>query len=231
MTLSMPAKAFETGTKPARPLLPRPARPGRAHAAGIGVTIAAHLLVAAGLLFGLEVTRAPMAARPIYVDMVKVQTKPQTRPAAPKFSLPAQVVVPPPMIEIAPPPAPSAITATPPRPPAPLPAMPAPAPVETPAWNGQAGYYAGLLAWLERFKQYPAAARAAHVEGQVFVHFVMTRDGVVQSAEIARSSGRPALDREALAMVQRAGRLPPMPAEMKGETLNAVIGPITFRLR
>jgi TonB family protein len=58
----------------------------------------------------------------------------------------------------------------------------------------------------------------------------MRRDGTVQSAEIAKSSGRPALDREARAMIQRAGRLPPMPAEMKGETLNGVIGPITFTL-
>ena len=66
--------------------------------------------------------------------------------------------------------------------------------------------------------------------GRIGDDIPLRRDGTVQSAEIAKSSGRPALDREALAMVARAGKLPPMPSEMKGETLNGVIGPITFSL-
>ncbi len=225
MTLSLPASAFEP------PCVRHAIRLGGERAIGIAATIAAHLLVAAGLLYGIHVAGAPRAETPITVEIVKEEQKPERKPAAmPKFSPPSQVVAPPPQIEIAPPPPANAITATPPRPPA-LPQPPAPsAPVKAPAWNGQASYYAGLLAYLDRFKQYPAAARAAHIEGQVFVHFVMRRDGTVESAEIANSSGRPALDREALAMIQRAGKLPPMPAEMTGETLNGVIGPITFSL-
>ena len=227
MTLSLPANAFEL------PGRRRVRREGGEWAVGIAITVAAHLLAVAALIYGVEVTRAPRTETPITVDIMQDRKKPEIKPVAtPKFVPPAEASVPPPLIEIAPPPPASAITATPPRPPTPLqpPAPIAPVPVEAPAWNGQANYYASLLAWLERFKQYPAAARAAHVEGQVFVHFVMTRDGTVLSAEIAHSSGRPALDREALAMIQRAGRLPPMPAEMKGDTFDGVIGPITFAL-
>jgi protein TonB len=226
MTMSLPASAFEPSRQQ------RAQRQGGERATGIAITIAAHLVAAAALIYGVEVARAPMAEMPITIDIVKEEKKPEPKPAAPpKLAPPVEVSVPPPLIEIAPPPQANAITATPPRPPAlPQAAPPAPAPVEAPGWNGEVSYYASLLATLERFKQYPAAARAAHIEGQVFVHFVMRRDGTVLSAEIARSSGRPALDREALAMIARAGTLPPMPAEMKGETLNGVIGPITFAL-
>jgi protein TonB len=140
------------------------------------------------------------------------------------------VTAPPPVIEIAAAPPTNAIAASPPRPAAPPPVIAAPAPVAAPAWNGQADYIAGLLAYLDRFKQYPAAARSAHIEGVVYVHFVMARDGTVRSAEIARSSGRPLLDREALAMIARAGRLPSMPAPMKGDVLDGIIGPIRFSL-
>jgi len=229
MTLSLPANAFEPGLPHFR--RPRRTRPPRERAISVAIVIAAHLLAAAALVYGIEVTHAPMAAKPIFVEMIKAQKKPEEkRPPPPKFASPVPVTVPPPLIETAPPPPANPITVTPPRTATLSPQPAAPAPVAAPAWNGQAGYYAALLAYLERFKQYPAAARAAHVEGQVFVHFVMTRDGTVQSAEIAKSSGRPALDREALAMIQRAGKLPPMPEQMKGDTLNGVIGPISFVL-
>jgi protein TonB len=229
MTLSLPADAFPTERGLMQARTPRIARAPRERAVSIGITVAAHLLVVAGLVTGIQVTHAPKTEKPIFVEMVKAEKKVEIKPMAPpKFAPPTELNVPAPLIDIAP--APNAITAPPPRPVAPPPVAAAPAAVAAPSWNGQANYYASLLAYLERFKRYPAAARAAHIEGQVFVHFVMRRDGTVQSAEIAKSSGRPALDREALAMVARAGKLPPMPSEMKGETLNGVIGPITFSL-
>jgi protein TonB len=229
MTLSLPAGAFHSEQSLAHLRPSRTTRPPRERAVSIGVTVAAHLLVVAGLVTGIQVTHAPKTEKPIFVEMVKAEKKVEIKPMAPpKFAPPTELNVPAPLIDIAP--APNAITAPPPRPVAPPPVAAAPAAVAAPAWNGQANYYASLLAYLERFKRYPAAARAAHIEGQVFVHFVMARDGTVQSAEIAKSSGRPALDREALAMIARAGKLPAMPSEMKGETLNGVIGPITFSL-
>ena len=230
MTLSLPADAFHADRGLAHLRPSRTTRPPRERAVSIGITVAAHLLVVAGLVYGVQVTHTPKADKPIFVEMVKDQKKVEIKPMAPpKFAMPTELNVPAPLIDIAPPPAPNAITAPPPRPATPPPVAAAPAPVAA-AWNGQANYYASLLAYLERFKRYPAAARAAHIEGQVFVHFVMARDGTVQSAEIAKSSGRPALDREALAMIARAGKLPAMPSEMKDETLNGVIGPITFSL-
>jgi len=75
-----------------------------------------------------------------------------------------------------------------------------------------------------------ALTAAAHVEGAVLVHFLMARDGTVLKAEIYKSSGHAILDREALAIIQRAGKLPAMPEQMTGETLNGIIGPITFAL-
>lgn len=233
MSLSLSADAFE----PARSLphfrSQRPAKSPRERAMSVGITLAAHLLVAAGLVYGIGVTRQPKVEQPIFVEMVKTQRKPDVAPVPPpKFAAPQVAEMAPPMIDIAAPPPPNAITTVAPRPntpPAP-PVTAAPVPAEPPAWNGQASYYASLLTYLQRFKQYPAAARAAHIEGEVFVHFVMTRDGTVQLAEIAKSSGRPALDREALAMVQRAGKLPAMPEQMPGNALNGIIGPITFKL-
>ena len=232
MTLSLPAGAFEP-----HPGLPhfrtrRPQRPAGERAASIGIAIAAHMVVVAALIYGIQVTHAPRAEKPITIDIMKDQKTSEEKPVAPpKFAPPTEVTVPPPMFEIAEPP-PNAITAAPPRPAAPSqPPVPAtPAPVAAAPWNGQASYFGSLLAYLERFKQYPATARAAHVEGAVLVHFLMARDGTVLKAEIYKSSGHAILDREALAMIQRAGKLPAMPEQMTGETLNGIIGPITFAL-
>ena len=86
-----------------------------------------------------------------------------------------------------------------------------------------------LLAQLKRFKQYPRAARQAHIQGVVMLHFVMDAQGKVLRFEIAKSSGRPVLDNEALALIQRAQPLPPLPADFPGPTLDAVV-PIEFSL-
>ena len=61
------------------------------------------------------------------------------------------------------------------------------------------------------------------------LHFVMDADGKVLSAEIAKSSGRPLLDEEALALIRRAQPLPALPADFPTKTLDAVV-PIEFSL-
>ncbi len=88
-------------------------------------------------------------------------------------------------------------------------------------------YLGRLLAQLNRFKQYPRAARQAHIEGVVMLHFVMDAQGRVQSFEIAKSSGRPVLDAEALALIQRAQPLPALPVDYPTRTLDAIV-PIEF---
>jgi protein TonB len=63
----------------------------------------------------------------------------------------------------------------------------------------------------------------------VMLHFIMDADGKVTSFEIARSSGRPVLDAEALALIQRAQPLPALPAGYPSRTLDAIV-PIEFYL-
>ena len=97
-----------------------------------------------------------------------------------------------------------------------------------PRGEGRDTFLGRLLAQLNRVKQYPRAARQAHIEGVVMLHFVMDAQGKVVSFEIAKSSGRPVLDNEALALIQRA-QLPPLPAGYPTSTLDAVV-PIQFYL-
>ena len=63
----------------------------------------------------------------------------------------------------------------------------------------------------------------------MLLHFVMDAEGHVTSAEIQKSSGRPALDKEALALMDRAQPLPALPADFPTRTLDAVV-PIEFAL-
>jgi protein TonB len=110
----------------------------------------------------------------------------------------------------------------------PAPPQPVAAP-EKAAGETRDSYLGRVLAQLNRFKQYPRAARQAHIEGVVMLHFVMDANGAVQRFEIAKSSGRPVLDAEALALIQRAQPLPALPADYPTRTLDAVV-PIEFSL-
>ena len=106
------------------------------------------------------------------------------------------------------------------------------APVTAPqAVSGESrdSFLARLLAQLNRVKQYPRSARQAHIEGVVMLHFVMDAQGKLLSFEIAKSSGRPVLDAEALALIQRAQPLPVLPADFPTKTLDAVV-PVEFSL-
>ena len=66
---------------------------------------------------------------------------------------------------------------------------------------------------LQQQKRYPSSAEGRH--GTVMLRFQVNRDGKVLSQNIVRSSGVPVLDREVLAMLQRAQ---PMPAFFPGMT-------------
>jgi protein TonB len=115
---------------------------------------------------------------------------------------------------------------------APAPTPPAPPAPPAPAATGetQQSYLARLLAYLNRFKRYPAEARAARITGVVMLHFVMDKTGDVSTAEISQTSGKPLLDAEALALIERAQPLPAIPADFGKDTINAIV-PIEFSLR
>jgi periplasmic protein TonB len=93
----------------------------------------------------------------------------------------------------------------------------------TTSWQGL------LQAHLARFKQYPAEARMSHHEGVPVVRFTMTRLGRVLSYRLENSSGHESLDREALALIERAQPLPPLPDEVPNATIELVL-PLRFQL-
>ncbi|MES1944045.1 TonB family protein [Salinisphaera sp. PC39] len=87
-----------------------------------------------------------------------------------------------------------------------------------------------LLAYLERHKRYPRAARRRRQQGIAHVRFTMNRAGQVLDASLERGAGFDILDREALALLERAQPLPRIPDEIDRDELEIVV-PIEFSLR
>jgi protein TonB len=71
-----------------------------------------------------------------------------------------------------------------------------------------------VAAKLASNKRYPPEARDD--KGEAIVAFTVDRQGGVHNVRITRSSGSRVLDRETLALVQRAQPLPPPPPEVPG---------------
>jgi protein TonB len=170
--------------------------------------------------------------RPKVMQELSVQITPE-RPRPKEDFLKLPPLPAPPALVTAPIPEVVIRTATPPPVVAPPPVttsapVTAPAPPQAAAGEGRDSFLARLLAQLNRVKQYPRAARRARIEGVVMLHFVMDAQGKLVSFDIAKSSGRPVLDNEALALIQRA-QLPPLPAGFSTSTLDAVV-PIQFFL-
>jgi protein TonB len=92
-----------------------------------------------------------------------------------------------------------------------------------------AAYIARLIAHLNKYQHYPYEARVRREQGTVRLRFQMDRTGHVLSFAVVGSSGVPALDNEALEMIQRAQPLPPVPAAYPGATLT-LLAPIVFSL-
>ena len=223
MTLPYPLDAFET----AQPVRQHRARRfNRDKLVGIAITLAVHVVILAMALTAVHVSRTKvMQELSVQITPERTQKTEDLKPLPKLATAPTIVTAPPPVFAVR--------TMTPP-PVAVQPPLAAPAPAAIPAPQKSAGesrdsYLGRLLAQLNRFKQYPRAARQAHIEGVVMLHFVMDTDGRVQSFEIAKSSGRPVLDAEALALIQRAQPLPALPADYPTRTLDAIV-PIEFYL-
>ncbi len=225
MTIPFPLAAFDDA-RPVRAKRPRP-RLDTDKLVGIGITLAVHVVILGLALTAVHVSRSKV------MQELSVQITPEKRKVVedvkplPKMVAPSIVTPPPPEFTVK--------AATPPpvvaQPPVANPAPPAPVAVPQKAEGETRDSYLGrVLAQLNRFKQYPRAARQAKIEGVVMLHFVMDADGKVVSSEIAKSSGRPVLDAEALALIQRAQPLPALPADFPTRTLDAVV-PVTFSLQ
>lgn len=93
----------------------------------------------------------------------------------------------------------------------------------------EASYRARLVAWLARYKRYPARARAMGLEGVVLARIVVDRNGSVRSSEARSESGPGLFVDEVESMIERSAPFPPAPAELDGDTLQVTV-PIEFRL-
>lgn len=93
-----------------------------------------------------------------------------------------------------------------------------------------ASYRQMVAAHLQRFKQYPPAAKAAGQQGTSRVSFTLSRSGGVLSVSLGGSSGHSQLDAETLAMVRRAQPFPAFPADITQSSMpfNA---PVAFYIR
>ena len=90
---------------------------------------------------------------------------------------------------------------------------------------GSNAYNALVFGHLQRFKRYPSAARGK--SGTVVVRFVLNRAGDVIESAVTKSSGNDVLDREAIAILQRASPFPAFPAAKPGAQ-DTYIAPVNF---
>jgi protein TonB len=105
---------------------------------------------------------------------------------------------------------------------APPAAVPTAARIQT--WESQ------LVAHIERFKRYPAEARAHGEQGIVQLAFTIDREGWVRASRVVRSSGSPELDQETLEMLNRAQPMPPPPDRVPARELSFIV-PVRFNIR
>jgi protein TonB len=94
--------------------------------------------------------------------------------------------------------------------------------------ESNASWRSQLVARLERYKRYPSEARGD--AGVAQVAFRVDRSGGVHGVRIARSSGSSLLDRETLALVDRAQPMPTPPSDISDSELS-VIAPVRYNAR
>lgn len=81
-----------------------------------------------------------------------------------------------------------------------------------------------------RFYNFPERAKAKGESGSVIVNFSITRTGRLIARHIAKSSGHPDLDSEALATLQRAQPYPPPPPELTDQQFTFSL-PMNYNIR
>jgi periplasmic protein TonB len=91
-------------------------------------------------------------------------------------------------------------------------------------------WQSALAAHIERFKRYPAAARAGHEQGVATVAFTIDHEGHLLHSSIVQSSGSPVLDQETLDMLARAQPMPKPPGSTPDRLLSFIV-PVRFNVR
>jgi periplasmic protein TonB len=110
-----------------------------------------------------------------------------------------------------------------------------PAPVARAPSPGSAASRSAIATWRDRViarlqsaKRYPAGTH--NIQGTASVAFTVDRSGHVVGRRLVRSSGHSALDREALAMIDRAQPFPAFPSAMTQPRI-ALTVPVRFSVR
>jgi len=88
-------------------------------------------------------------------------------------------------------------------------------------------WISAMVARIERYKR-PADAQSHGETGVTRLAFSVDRAGGVHGARVVRSSGSSALDRETLALVERAAPMPAPPPEVSGTQIPIEV-PIRYR--
>jgi protein TonB len=91
-------------------------------------------------------------------------------------------------------------------------------------------WQSALVAHIERFKRYPAEARARGIQGTVQVAFTIDHEGRLLTSRIMRSSGDRALDQETLDVLARAQPMPQPPDRVPDAQLFFAI-PVRFSMK
>lgn len=91
-------------------------------------------------------------------------------------------------------------------------------------------YLAQIVKKLNRHKKYPSVARSKRLSGTVVVRFTINSQGRVVQSHMIKGSGFPALDQEAMALVQRVSPFKAIPEAMHKNTLSLTV-PIRFSVR
>jgi protein TonB len=91
-------------------------------------------------------------------------------------------------------------------------------------------WQSALVAHIERFKRYPAEARAHDERGVARVAFSIDHEGRILASRIVQSSGSAMLDAESLEMLNRAQPMPRPPAKLADSELSFVV-PVRFNIR
>lgn len=211
------------GSALAHPGFPPPARGTRTAAAII--VLALHLALLAALLLGhhpngrslrgtSEISIALVSSRP-----TTVAVPPPAVLQPPPVILPVAPIVPPTSTSTAPAPAPQDA------------AQPASSDAFTIGSGAEAqmrapDYRETLLRHIANFRQYPAAALGARLNGTAHVAFTINHAGDLLAVWLQQSSGSQVLDAEALATIRRSQPFPTVPDDLPNPLTVTV--PISF---
>jgi TonB family protein len=194
-----------------RGLAPEENRRGR-YAAG-ALTVAAHLTLAA-LVFGIYAGPRAIQDSPLTFVMLKDEVpKLEKPPLSPTLHKVKKIIVPEPMFDMARDEGNGGLKMV---------GGPVSRALSDPS------YLAQIQAHLARYNTYPPAAAAKHLTGTVFVQFIWDTQGNILFARVGKSSGSPVLDDSAMAVLQKAQPLPPIPPNLDAERMYVLL-PIAIR--